>query len=115
MLMKTTHRVFFQSQNTLSLLFARRAFNAGAVAKQHSKQHSGAVMETRFYENDFVFGKDSELEIMRSPFYDLARKEKMDKEGANQVLEEITHKLNYLEGLDVLLQPPVPTKENVAY
>jgi hypothetical protein len=41
-------------------------------------------METRFYENDFVFGKDAaELEVMRSPFYDLARKEKMDKEGAN--------------------------------
>jgi hypothetical protein len=75
----------------------------------------GSVMDPRFYENDFMFGKDSELEVMRSPFYDLAKAEKLDKEAASQLMDEVTLKLNYLEGLDVLLQPPAPTKENVAF
>jgi len=71
-------------------------------------------MDPRFYENDFFFGKEG-LEVMRSPFYDLAKKEKLDSESASKLLEELALKLNYLEGLDILLQPPVPTKENVAY
>lgn len=72
-------------------------------------------MDPRFYENDFMFGKDSELEVMRSPFYDLAKQEKLDKEAASKLIDEVTLKLNYLEGLDIFLQPPIPTKENVAY
>ena len=52
---------------------------------------------------------------MRSPFYDLAKKEKLDKEAATQLIEEVTFKINYLEGLDIFLQPPMPDKENVAY
>ena len=81
----------------------------------HEKRHLDAVMDQRFYENDFVVGKSSELEIMRSPFYDLAREEKLDSDGASQLIDEISQKLTYVEGLEVLLQPPVPTKENIAY
>jgi hypothetical protein len=43
----------------------------------------GQVMDPRFYEDDFMFGNNSELEVMRSPFYDLAKKEKLDKEAAS--------------------------------
>lgn len=85
------------------------------TAKMHEKRHLDAVMDQRFYENDFVVGKSSELEIMRSPFYDLAREEKLDSEGASHLIDEISQKLTYVEGLEVLLQPPVPTKENIAY
>lgn len=72
-------------------------------------------MDPRFYENDFMFGNNNELEVMRSPFYDLAKKEKLDKEAASKLIDEVTFKLNYLESLELFLQPPMPTKENVAY
>jgi hypothetical protein len=55
------------------------------------------------------------LEIVHSPFYDLAKKEKLSAEKAGQLVDEVTMKLQYVEGFEIFLQPPVPTKENVAY
>lgn len=34
-------------------------------------------MDPKFYENDFYVTNVEELEYMRSPFYDMARKEHM--------------------------------------
>jgi hypothetical protein len=53
--------------------------NKGA-ASSHEKRHLGVVMDPRFYENDFIAGKSSEMEIIRSPFYDLAQRERMNSE-----------------------------------
>jgi hypothetical protein len=53
--------------------------NKGA-ARSHEKRHLGVVMDPRFYENDFIAGKSSEMEIIRSPFYDLAQRERMNSE-----------------------------------
>ena len=44
----------------------------------HVKRHSEAVMEPKYYENDFFPGRGNELEFVRSPFYDLAKKEQMN-------------------------------------
>lgn len=68
-------------------------------------------MDPRFYEKDFMFGNDSELEVMRNPFYELAKKETLDKDAANKLIEEVTFKMNYLEGLDLFLQPPCPIRK----
>lgn len=72
-------------------------------------------MDERFYENDFMMGKSDDLEVIRSPFFDLAKKEKMSAQAASELVEEVALKLNYIEGLEIFLQPPIPTKENVAY
>jgi hypothetical protein len=97
------------------MLFARN-FTQQLVNKEaHVKRHMGVVMDPRFYENDYMAGKTSELEFVRSPFYDLARKEQLKKEQVPELIDEITHKLNHIEGLEIFLQPPVPTRENVAY
>lgn len=85
------------------------------MAKLHEKRHMGQVMDPMFYENDFWAGKSSDLEIVHSPFYDLAKKEKLSAEKAGQLVDEVTMKLQYVEGFEIFLQPPVPTKENVAY
>ncbi len=81
MLMKTSlqARSIIAKTNTLQLLFAR-TFTAGntQLAKAHQKHHMGVVMDERFYENDFIMGKTEDLEIIRSPFYDLAKKEKLN-------------------------------------
>lgn len=71
-------------------------------------------MDPKFYENDFVMGKTEEMEFVRSPFYDLAKKEKLNAAQAAELIDQVTLKLNYIEGLDIFLQPPQPTRENVA-
>ena len=75
----------------------------------------GTVMDPKFYENDYLAGKSDELEFVRSPFYDLARKEHLNSEQAGVLIDEVTAKLNFIEGFEIFLQPAVPTKENVAY
>lgn len=116
--------LLFQRQNPTSLLtlLSRATFTATAVtpkadnaASAHVKHHIGSVMDPRFYENDFYAGKSKELEFVRSPFYDLAKEEQMNKESAGKLIDDVTQKMLHIEGLEVLLQPPVPTKENVAY
>ena len=72
-------------------------------------------MDPRFYENDFLVSNSSELEFVHSPFYDLARQEKLNAESSGKLIDEVTRKLQYVEGFEIFLQPPVPTKENVAY
>lgn len=72
-------------------------------------------MDPKFYENDYVMGKFKEMEFVRSPFYDLAKKEKMNAAQAAELIDEVTLKLNYIEGLEMFLQPPQPTRENVAF
>jgi hypothetical protein len=81
----------------------------------HVKRHSEAVMEPKYYENDFLPGRGNELEFVRSPFYDLAKKEQMNAESAGKLVDEVALKLNYIEGLEIFLAPPIATKENVAY
>ena len=85
------------------------------MSKLHEKHHLGSVMDPRFYENDFLAGKSSELEYVRSPFYDLAKKEQLSAEQAGQLIDDIALKLTYIEGFEIFLQPAAPTKENVAY
>lgn len=97
------------------LLMAARACFSQDVAAMHKKQHMGKVMDPRFYEDEFMAGKSSELEYVRHPFYDMARAETLDKEAAETLMDEITMKLSHIEGLEILLEPPVPTRENVAY
>lgn len=72
-------------------------------------------MDPKYYENDYMIGKYKEMEFVRSPFYDLAKSEKMNAEQAAQLIDEVALKLTYLEGLDLFLQPPQPNRENVAY
>lgn len=55
------------------------------------------------------------MEFVRSPFYDLAKKEKMNAAQAAELIDEVTLKLNYIEGLEMFLQPPQPSRENVAF
>jgi hypothetical protein len=92
MLMKASlqTRSVISKTNTLKLLFAR-TFTAGnaTVAKSHQKNHMGVVMDERFYENDFVIGKSTDLEVVRSPFYDLAKNEKLDAQAASALVEEV--------------------------
>ena len=110
MLAKAT-RLVFQPVKQRTALFSQ----APNLAKLHEKKHLGAVMDPKFYENDFLPGKDGDLEIVHSPFYDLAHKEKLSPDAAGTLIDNLTRKLQYVEGMEVLLQPPVPTKENVAY
>ena len=75
-------------------------------------------MDPKFYENDLVLTNEGEdkLDFVRSPFYDLARKEHLGN-GANahQLIDDITMKMQFVETLDEILRPPSPTKENIAY
>jgi hypothetical protein len=56
-----------------ALLASQRACFSQDLAAMHKKQHIGKVMDERFYEDEFLIGKSSELEFVRHPFYDLAR------------------------------------------
>lgn len=50
-------------------------------------------MNPKMYEHDF-FATDTEgLDFMRSPFYELARKEHMNKEKAHDLIETLEEKL----------------------
>lgn len=75
----------------------------------------GKVMDPKFYENEYIVGKSDELEFVRTPFYDLARKEQLSSEQVKVLIDDVTMKLNFIEGFEIFLQPAVPTKENVAY
>lgn len=85
------------------------------AALLHKKQHIGKVMDPRFYEDEFLAGRSSELEFVRHPFYDLAKAETMDKNAAETLIDEVTMKIGHLEGMDIFLETPIPTRENVAY
>ena len=52
----------------------------------HKKKHMSVLMDPKFYENDFMATNDTELEFVRSPFYDLARRETMSKDKAQELL-----------------------------
>lgn len=61
----------------------------------HEKRHLGAVLDPRFYENDYQVGKDGELEFVRSPFYDLAKAEQFkNSEDAAKIIDDVTFKMN---------------------
>lgn len=106
-----------QRSQTLTLLFARNFSQSAQLSNKaaHEKRHMGVLMDPKFYENDYMAGKTNELEFVRSPFYDLAKKEQLKKEQVPELIDEITHKLNHIEGLEIFLQPPIPSRENVAY
>jgi hypothetical protein len=72
-------------------------------------------MDPKFYEDEFLLGKSGEPEFVRHPFYDLARQETLSKEAAETLVDDITMKLSHVEGLEIFLETPVPTKENVAF
>jgi hypothetical protein len=72
-------------------------------------------MDPRFYENDYLTGSTPELEHIRHPFYDLARAKTMDKGAAESLIDEVAMKILHIEGMEILLEPPPPTRENVAY
>ena len=50
-------------------------------------------MDPRFYENDFLPGITSELEYVRSPFYELAKQETLSAEKAGELIDTVTVKL----------------------
>jgi hypothetical protein len=109
MLMKNFHT---RSNGIYQLLVRSTSQN---VAKLHEKKHSGLVMDPKFYENDFMAGR-GDLEFVRSPFYDLAKSErKMNGEEAGKLFDEVAEKMQAIEGLEIFLAPPIPTKDNVAY
>lgn len=74
------------------------------------------LMDPKFYENDFMATNEDELQYMRSPFYEFARKEQMQsKEEAEKLMEDIAIKLTYTEGLTDIVKEPKPNKERKAY
>lgn len=100
-------------------VFSQQAVTATGASQEllnlHKKQHMGKVMDPRFYENDFMAGKTEELEFIRHPFYDLAKQETLNQESATNLIDEVTMKINHIEGFEIFLETPIPTKENVAY
>ena len=112
-------RLFTQRhQPSLLTALQRACFSAQQQEDEvalHKKHHMGKVMDPRFYENDFVLGKSSELEFVRHPFYDMARASTLSKEAAETLVDEITMKISHIEGMEIFLETPVPTKENLAY
>jgi hypothetical protein len=77
-----------QQQSTIALLFScQRQFSQMAQKSGHEKTHIGNVMDPKFYENDFVLGKTEEMEFVRSPFYDLAKKEKLNAAQAAELID----------------------------
>ena len=57
------------------------------------KKHLGTVLDERFFENDYMIGNSEQLEFVRSPFYDLARMEKMNADGASNLIDQVNMKL----------------------
>ena len=115
MLMKATALKQLLFSQRPALLATQRACFSQEVAAMHKKNHMGKVMDPRFYEDEFMAGKSNELEFVRHPFYDLARLETLNKEAAETLVDDITMKLSHVEGMEIFLETPVPTKENVAY
>lgn len=52
------------------------------LAKFHEKKHLGVVMDPKFYEDEVYISKNDDLEFVRSPFYDLSKKEHIGKDKA---------------------------------
>ncbi len=67
------------------------------------------------YENDFFMTDAKEIEYVRSPFYDLARKERMNKEKANDLIETLEMKLSLTSSVGDFLKNPKPNAEAIAY
>ncbi len=56
-------------------------------------------MDPKYYENDYFLSATEELDFVKSPFYDLARMERMSKEEAHSLFESLEHKMNSMESL----------------
>lgn len=75
------------------VMLQKAVFSTGeatSVSKLHEKRHIGQVMDTRFYEGDFLAGKNSELEYVRSPFYGLAKREQLNAEQAGALVDDVS-------------------------
>lgn len=48
----------------------------------HKKHHMSFTMDPKFYEKDIQAGMFEDLEYVRSPFYELAKKEHASAENA---------------------------------
>jgi hypothetical protein len=91
---------------------SQRLFSQDASAL-HKRQHTGDLMNSKFYENDFVATSIKEIEFVRSPFYDLAKANEMTSEGAHELLESFTLKNYMIDETSEMLMSPFPARENV--
>mgnify|MGYP006999549443 CR=1 FL=1 len=60
-----------------------------STALSHQKNHSPLIMDSKFYENDFIPTSIEEIDYIRSPFYDLAKAKYMNNDDAHDLLDEI--------------------------
>ena len=86
-------------------------------ASLYKKQHTGQLMDKKFYKDDFFPTSIEEVEYVRSPFYDLAKSASMGGEDdVHEVLDEIGMKFSAMDPIAAsVLIPAKETPESVAF
>ena len=95
---------------------ALRSFSTAELAAKHKTLHVSASMHPRFYENEFEATSIEELHWVRSPFYELAKMNMLEKgESAEKLLTTVNMKLQMQYPTSSFLMSPKPTAESVAF
>ena len=101
---------------SISFSAARRAFTTNeATAQLHKKTTYGNYMEPKLYENEFMGTNAKEIEFVRSPFYDLAKVETMTSEEVNDLLDQLTLKMNMIENKAGIMTGGLSSKDETVH
>jgi hypothetical protein len=72
-------------------------------------------LDQRFFEKDFLSTGIEEVEFVRSPYYEMAKRMKMTEEESMDLLEEVSIKNEMVDEMSGLLHSPFPSRESVAF
>ena len=99
----------------LTKYFVPRRFST-AIAGRHKTKHLQAPLHPRYYAEEFEATSVSELEFVRSPFFELASLQHVSEgDDANTLLSDLAQKLQMTDITTNVLKSPTPTAENVAF
>ena len=99
------------------LLRPSKAVSRGfsSLATQHKKTHIPQVMDSKFYEKDFMATSIEEIEFIRSPLYDLAKVMSMDEEEAHDLLDDLGLKTAMIDPLTESVLSPQVSPDTAAF
>ena len=79
-------------------------------------KHELQVQNKKYFENDFISTSIEELEFVRSPFHSIAAlHHTKDGEESQQLLTELSQKVNMIDIMHNELRSPAKSKKKVAF
>ena len=80
----------------------------------HAKQHKNLTIDPKYHVDDFESTYVSEIEFVRSPFYELGKLKHATPEEAHDLLDTLQNKREALFGFEAQVKAPRATNENAS-